>query len=193
MTSVSTNVGGIVKTITLLHENVGGTLQQIFPKVIESKYNARLSVSSGGGPLSGPGGGSSGGYSNIGEIKPGVTINMDTQTSASGASYTFNSKTLYDGSSNQYVYITSNCKVTVKITCYGGGAGTSGGGSGHATFGINGVTKFNGYSGDSYNTTFNLTPNDYISASSSSNVIGAAGTSAVIGARVDYTLTFTSA
>lgn len=192
ITSVSTNVGGTIKSMMLLHENVGGTLKQIFPKVIESKYNARIQNTGGGGLLGRPPS-SSTGFINIGEIGPGIVIDMNTSASgsSSGGSPTmsFHYRTLIDGSNNQYVYVTSNCKVTVKITC--GGNGSSGG---IATFGINGVTKFDSSkNGNSYIANFNLTPSDYISASSKSSASGSAGSSATYTTSVSYTLTFTSA
>ena len=192
ITSLSTNVGGTIKTITLLHENVGGTLKQIFPKVIENKYNARIQITGGGGILGRPPS-SSTNFSSIGEIGPGLVIDMNTSASgsSSGGSPTmsFHYKTLVDGSNKQYVYITSNCKVTVKITC--GSRGSSGG---TATFGINGVTKFDSSkNGNSYTATFNLTPSDYISASSKSSATGSAGSSVTYTTSVSYTLTFTSA
>ena len=186
ITAISTNIGGTIKNMTLLHENVGGTLKQIFPKVIESKYNARIQNTGGGGLLGKPPSVSSG-FINIGEIGPGIVIDMNTSAagSSSGGSptFSFHYKTLYDGSNNQYVYITSNCKVTVKITC-----------GGIATFGINGVLKFDSSkNGHSYTATFNLTPSDYISASSKSSATGSAGSSVTHTTSVSYTLTFTSA
>lgn len=198
ITAMSTNVGGTLKNMTLVHENVNGTLKQVFPKVIESKYNARILVAGGGG-IAGKPGSSGSNFSSIGEIVPGLIINMDTSASGSSSggspTYGFSNKTLYDGSSNKYVYISSNCKVTVKITCGGSGSSSgSGSSAGTATFGINGVTKFNSSSdGRSYTATFSLTPNDYISAYSGSSATGAAGSSATYTSSVDYTLTFTSA
>lgn len=192
ITSLSTNVGGTIKNMMLLHENVGGTLQQIFPKIIESKYNARIQNTGGGGLLGRPPS-SSTGFTNIGEIGPGIVIDMNTSasggTSGGSPTFSFHYKTLVDGSNKQYVYITSNCKVTVKITC--GGSGSSGG---TATFGLNGVTKFDSSNdGGLYTATFNLTPSDYISASSKSSATGSAGSSATYTTSVSYILTFTSA